>query len=184
MKARMFAPALIAMPLMAFVAIRMQPLEPSSTLKVEGTSTVRSWSCAAKSIESVVAVQEGAAVASLVKGATVTVPVAQLDCGNGTMNEHMRKALKADENSNIVFKLADYTLNGATADLNGELTIAGQTKPIQIPATVVEEGPAVRVKATKVIDMTQWSVKPPSLMLGTMKVRPSVTVTFDVVLKK
>ena len=39
------------------------------------------------------------------------------------------------------------------------------------------------VRGTKRIDMTQWSVRPPSLMLGTMKVNPQVTVGFDVVLK-
>ena len=184
MKVRLFAPALIAMPLMAFVALKTQPLEPSSTLKVEGGSTVRGWACSAKSIEAAVAVQENAPVASLVKGATVTIPVEQLDCGNGTMNEHMRKALKAEQNKTIVFKLEDYTLSGSTAQLNGDLTISGQTQKIQIPATVLEEGSAVRVKATKSINMTQWGVKPPSLMLGTMKVKPDVTVTFDVTLKK
>jgi hypothetical protein len=39
------------------------------------------------------------------------------------------------------------------------------------------------VKASKVINMKEWGVKPPSLMMGTMKVKENVTVGFDVALK-
>jgi hypothetical protein len=31
--------------------------------------------------------------------------------------------------------------------------------------------------------MTEWGVRPPTLMLGTMRVNPAVTIGFDVVLK-
>jgi hypothetical protein len=31
--------------------------------------------------------------------------------------------------------------------------------------------------------MTEWGVRPPSLMLGAMKVAPAATIGFDVVLK-
>src|SRR5688500_2995880 len=70
-------------------------LQPGSKVWVSGGSTVRDWRCDAKTIESaleLLAQDPAAAVAQLVQTAKVAVPVADLECGNGTMNEHMRKA--------------------------------------------------------------------------------------------
>jgi polyisoprenoid-binding protein YceI len=176
---------LVAAPLFGFAAYTTLTLEPNSTLTIEGTSTVKGFKCSAKKLDAAINAEPGSPLAELVKGGTVVIPVEQIDCGNGTMNEHMRKALKLKENPEIVFTLASYTLTGNTAALKGTLKIAGVTKPIEIPATVIDENNGVvRVKATKPLNMTEWSVKPPSLMLGTMKVRENVTVSFDVAVKR
>ena len=158
-------------------------LEPASKVWVEGTSSVRGFKCNAADISSVIATSGSTDIVSLVDDAQVTIPVAKLDCGNGTMNEHMRKALKSSQSPNIEFKLNSYKVEGSAATLLGTLQIAGTTKSIEIPGTVQQEGSLVRVKASKQINMTQWGVKPPSLMMGTMKVKENVTVGFDVTLK-
>jgi hypothetical protein len=54
---------------------------------------------------------------------------------------------------------------------------------VTINATVARENGQLRVRGSERIDMTQWNVRPPSLMMGTMRVRPAATVGFDVVLK-
>jgi hypothetical protein len=158
-------------------------LEPTSKVWVEGTSTVRGFKCNASEITSALVTSGTPEIASLVDAAEVTIPVAKLDCGNNTMNEHMRKALKSPQNPSIEFKLTSYKVAGSTATLLGTLAMAGVTKDIEIPGTVQQEGSLVRVKASKQINMTQWGVKPPSLMMGTMKVKENVTVGFDVTLK-
>lgn len=164
------------------------PLESTVQLWFDGGSTVRAFKCNARTTTTNIMTDApdvaSAGVAELVTKASVVVPVAALDCGNGTMNEHMRKALKASEHADVKFVLSGYEVNGASATINGTLTIAGKDNPIQIPATVTPEGTGIRVKATKAIDMTQWGVKPPSLMMGTMKVKPAVTIGFDVLIKR
>jgi polyisoprenoid-binding protein YceI len=155
-------------------------LEPSSKVWVKGDSTVRAFTCNATEISSQVQLSGSSEIAALVDDALITIPVDKLDCGNGKMNEHMVKALKT---RTIEFKLDSYKIDGANATLNGTLTIAGTNKPIEIPGTATQEGSLVRVKATKQIVMSQWGVKPPSLMMGTMKVKDAVTVGFDVTLK-
>ena len=184
MKAKLIVTTLLAAPLVGFAVSHTVPLEPSSKVWVEGTSTVRGFKCAAKTIDAQVVAEPGASLAQLVSGATVVIPVAQLDCGNGTMNEHMRKALKADANPSITFTLDSYALNGSAATLQGTLDMSGQKKPVEIPATISEEGNLIHVKASKPINMKEWGVKPPSLMLGTMKVKENVTVGFDVAVKR
>jgi polyisoprenoid-binding protein YceI len=164
------------------------PLESNVQLWFDGTSTVRAFKCTAKTTTTNIVTDASdaaaAAVGDLVTKASVVIPVAAIECGNGTMNEHMRKALKATEHPDVKFVMTGYEVNGANATINGTLTIAGKDNAIQIPATVTPEGGNVRVKASKPIDMTQWGIKPPSLMMGTMKVKPAVTIGFDVLVKR
>jgi len=182
-KRKLIATTILALPLLGFAAANMT-FEPGSALWVEGGSTVRSWKCTAKQIDAQVAGDATASLAQMVSGATVGIPVAQLECGNGKMNEHMRKALDAEKNPAIQFTLSSYDVNGTAATLKGTLQIAGSTKPIEIPASVTDDGKEVRVKAARQINMKEWGVKPPSLMMGTMKVKEVVTVGFDVTLKR
>lgn len=172
--------------LAAFIAIGANggSLESNSKVWVDGTSTVRGFKCSATEMKSDVTKRDAGDLAALVEQAQVVIPVGKLDCGNGTMNEHMRKALKAASNPNIEFALHSYDVTGSSAVLKGSLTIAGTTKEIEIPATIQQQGEIVRVQATAKIKMTEWGVKPPSLMMGTMKVREDVTVGFDVALKR
>jgi hypothetical protein len=165
-----------------------QPLETTATLWLDGSSTVRAFKCSAKALNMNMITNApdvaGVSIGDLVDKASVVVAVSALDCGNGTMNEHMRKALKAEQNPEIKFVMTGYDVAGVSATIKGLLTIAGQEKEIEIPANVASETGGVRVRAIKVIDMTQWGVKPPSLMMGTMKVKPIVTVGFDVLVKR
>lgn len=158
-------------------------LEPTSKVWVQGESTVKGFTCNAKQITSTINTTGNEEIALLVDNAVVTIPVAKLDCGNTTMDGHMRKALKAEQNPNIEFKLNSYKVDGTSATLLGTLNIAGAVQNIEIPGTVQQEGSLVRVKATRKINMKEWGVKPPSLMMGTMKVKEFVTVGFDVTLK-
>ena len=70
-----------------------------------------------------------------------------------------------------------------TVAMQGTLAIAGQERPVTINGTVARENGQLRVRGSKRITMTEWGVRPPSLMLGTMKVAPAATVGFDVILK-
>lgn len=158
-------------------------LEPNSKVWVQGDSTVRAFTCNATEISSVLNTTDNRDVASLISNATVTIPVGKLDCANGKMNDHMRKALKAAENPNIEFVLKSYKVDGPAAVLSGTLKMAGVIRDVEIMGSAAEEGDVIRVKAQKQIAMKEWGIKPPSLMMGAMKVKDVVTVGFDVTLK-
>ena len=78
--------------------VRSYSLAKESRIWFEGTSTVRSFKCSVPRVDAVIAGEANAAPSELVQSALLSIPVAQLECGNGTMNAHMRKALKASEN--------------------------------------------------------------------------------------
>jgi hypothetical protein len=169
-------------------------LQPGSRLWIEGTSTVRAFRCTADSIEARVATTGPGAVGALmtgakaVLGAELRVPVARLECRNGTMNAHMLKALKAAEHPVITFTVSSYETrkqgDAAEGSATGELVLGGVRKTITVVGAVsaTPEG-VLRIAGAHTLKMTEYGLKPPSLMMGTMKVREQVTVGFDLQLK-
>jgi len=159
-------------------------LAKESRMWLEGTSTVRSFKCSATKLDMAVVAETSEAPAEMIKTASLVVPVAQLDCGNKTMNEHMRKALKSEANPQISWTMTSYQVEGTNVLINGKLTIAGRENVIVIRGNGSAENGTIRFKGSKQFKMTEYGVKPPSLMLGTMKVGDPVTVSFDLVLSE
>lgn len=169
-------------------------LQPESRLWVAGTSTVRGFQCQAGAFDAKVESSGADAVSAVLAGdkavssVEVTIPAAQLDCRNGTMNEHMRKALKAKEFPTIVFRATSYDLARTSESvgvaLTGTLTLGGVEKPITVKAQAKPgaDGTLI-VSGTREVRMTDFGLKPPTLMLGTMKVDEKITVGFEIVLK-
>jgi polyisoprenoid-binding protein YceI len=195
-RAIMLATALVPVVAQAQLSELKLTSQAASTLSVEGTSSVRDWKCDATKIDATVtgagvpATASAKDVGTAVKRAVLTIPVAQLDCRNGTMNEHMRKALKTNDNKTIQYRVTtwDVTPRGddsASVKTSGTLALAGAEKPISVELTAKRGAAATwHLRGSKTIQMTEWGVKPPSLMLGTMKVRDPVTIRFDLVLEQ
>lgn len=165
-------------------APRNLSLGKESRLWLDGTSTVRSFKCSASKVNVTAVGEPTAQPAEIVKSASLTVPVAALDCGNNTMNGHMRKALKADQFADISWTMTSYEVQGTNVTIDGKLTIAGKENPIELKGTGSVENGTVRFKGSKQFKMTEYGIKPPSLMLGTMKVGEAVTVSFDLALSE
>lgn len=172
------------------IPIERMTLAPGSRLWFDGTSTLKSWTCTAEKIEAKIdaatgvsdAVLDGRKVAGSLE---VGFPVASLECKNGTMNEHMRKALMAVKHPEIKFALTAYNLTKgppAGGSVQGTLTMNGQSHPIAVPVQFARADGALRVTGKVPVKMTDWGVKPPRLMLGTLKVGDVVTVQFDLLL--
>ena len=191
---RLMIAALGLTPILAgWAAVARLNLQPDSQLWVEGTSTVRDFKCSARTIDASIGTTRADAAAAVYAGekavttVTLKIPAAQLDCRNGQMNEHMLKALKAGANPTIAFELGSYELvtgGKVQAKLAGTLALGGVTKPITLDADLIQDTPAgLRVKGSYDLRMTDYGLKPPSLMMGTMKVHEMVKVNFDLLLK-
>jgi polyisoprenoid-binding protein YceI len=171
--------------------VERMTLGAGSRLWFDGTSTLRAWTCTADKIASTIdaeagvvdAVLDGRQVAGRLE---VEFPVANLECKNGTMNEHMRKALKLTTHPKITFNLSGYDLTKGTppgATVQGALTMNGQSRPIAVPVQFVRADGALRVTGKVPLTMTEWGVRPPTLMMGTIRVGDVVTVQFNLLLQ-
>jgi hypothetical protein len=182
---------IIAIVLTAMGFVPICPAEPInspqiSTVTVEGTATMYGdWSCTGQA--SVRAIP-GRALESVpgfpggISKAVIEVSVKGIECGDGTMNEHLRKALKEKEHPTILFQMDKYKLEagGKEATAFGELTIAGVAKPIEMNVDLEDiRGKGVRARGKVAIKMKEYGVKPPSLLFGALKVANDVTVKFD-----
>jgi polyisoprenoid-binding protein YceI len=171
--------------------LTLQPAQ--SRIWVEGTSTIRAFTCTAGVINAIVDTKTANAIPLLLIGdkavvaVDVKVPVDKLDCGNGTMNEHMLKALKSNENPTILFRLTSYEIakasGAATGTLKGTLSLGGAQKAVSITAEGKPEGEMLRVSGSTEVLMTQYDLTPPTLMFGRIKVNEKMLVKFDLLLK-
>jgi len=169
-------------------------LGPQSRLWIDGKSTVRKFSCKAPAFTIDADAAPGALGAVMagqkpVRALTVTVPAAKMDCGNGTMNEHMWKALKSKDAPTIAFTLADYDVaksaGSVQGTLRGTLSVGGAQRPVTLVAQATDAGDgAVRVSGAYELHMKEFDLKPPTLMMGTLKVDELVIVNFDLVLQR
>jgi hypothetical protein len=170
---------------------------PGSSLWFKGTSTMHDFECRTDSTvitmtrdEAAPAPRDAAALLSLMRSLGVRevdaiVPVRTLKHEKDGLVKNMRKALKAEQYPDIVFHLERYTLSdsGTVADTlamnaQGTLTITGVTKPISIRLRAYPADGGVRVEGRHALKMSEYGIKPPKMMLGTVKVGDSVTVGF------
>ena len=183
MRTRIYLAGIIAFPALLAAASVPLSFQSGSRVWVSGTSTVRSYRCESTQVAGS-ADAAGTELSQVAQSrGELSIPVASLDCRNGTMNGHMRNALKASENPTIRFRATTVavTPQGAVR-MTGPLTIAGQTREVTINGTAARENGRLRVTGSKQLTMTDFGVQPPRLMAGTMRVHPPVTIGFDVVL--
>jgi polyisoprenoid-binding protein YceI len=65
---------------------------------------------------------------------------------------------------------------GGRLSMEGELTLAGRTKPIAFDVTIGDDG---HVSATALVTQTRWGLKPYSALFGTLKVLDDVEVSLE-----
>jgi hypothetical protein len=152
-----------------------------STIIIEGTSTMHDWTMTSQ--EAIVnAGFEVSAEGALTKinSVTVTIPAESLKSGKGAMDKNAYNSLKTDKYKQITFLLTGAKISGRSIICNGNLTIAGITRQIDIEVTVDERNQSFHFKGSRKIKMTDYGVEPPTFMFGSIKTGDEITVTFDV----
>ncbi len=159
-------------------------LEKGYTVGIHGTSNLHDWD------ETVGAVTGDGVIdwntdGSFNLGAmSIKMDVHSIKSTEGSMmNNNTYKALKADSNPEITFALTSpiksIALNnrGFAAKIN--LTIAGVTRAIDMTVTASgQKDGSVTFEGSKTIKMTDYGVKPPVALLGTLKTGDDITIHF------
>ena len=165
-------------------------IEPGSELSIAGTSNVHDFHCKTNKFNAYIDVDPGytkdlTKVARPIVSVSVVIAVKSLSCGNKKMDENMYSTLQADKNQIIRYKLNGYDiLNGSAtgfaAKTTGVLTILGKEKVVamKIDAARLNDGKAT-AEGEETLLMSEFGIKPPSFMFGTMKVGDEVKVKFD-----
>ena len=163
----------------------------ATNLTVSGTSTLHDWDM--KSTQGTCEATftlNAAGVITGVSGLSFTTPATALKSGHDAMDKNAYKALKTDKSNSISFVASNATvsaLNGGEVlvKANGKLNIAGAALDAEVSATCkVNADKTISVMGSKKISMKDFSMSPPTFMLGTIKTGNDVTLKFDLNLSK
>lgn len=172
-------------------------LAPTSTLTLRGKSTLHDYESRATRLDLRVELADEIpagstplsrlAASRAVKSLVLTIPVAGLKSPKDGLDKNMYKALRSSEHPNITFRMtgAPVAAGGpGTLDVSarGELEVAGQRRPIdlELRATTTPEG--VFVEGSKALLMSEFGIKPPTMMLGALKTADRVEISFRLLL--
>lgn len=157
--------------------------EATAEIAISGTSTVRNWTCY---VDAPVEITPGGSAESApgfedgVQEVTVTVQVAEIECPEDDMMDHLQEAMQAEEHPEIVYRMDGYTVGGGNAvSTTGTLSMVGTTNPVEMEMGLDPSGGDVRVDGELRVDMREWGIEPPRVLAGLLQVGPEVRLEFE-----
>jgi len=173
-------------------------VKPDSKLNLAGSSNVHDWSCKSSAFFAKVEVDTGfvthpfTQLAKPISTVSVTIPVKTLKCGHTKMDNNMYEALNEKQYPDIRYTLISYTVDHATVSVDtftantvGDLTVAGKTIKVEIPIKTTRLlGGTARGEGTVNLKMTDFGIKPPVALLGTLRTKDAISISFDVLLDR
>jgi polyisoprenoid-binding protein YceI len=156
------------------------------SVTIDGTSNLRDWKETVGEVSGFMeaAVNEDGSV--ILRSIRINMEVLSIRSDMGrVMDSKTYDALKATAHPQILFRLdAPFRLsqmrNCATAiPIKGNLSLAGVCKPVTMLVTTIEitQG-KLFFEGRQNLKMTDFGVKPPSALFGTMRASPDITIHF------
>jgi hypothetical protein len=184
--------------LCAFVVMSMRPVKNpapevgNADVKVLGTSNLHNWSMEDKDVTCSVQFMYGAGKTLPVSLAafTFSFPVHNLKSESSGMDSKAYDAMKAKTQGNIAFaasssKIIPVTNDQFTVNSSGNLTIAGVTKAVALTAACsVKADGTIACAGTYGLRMSDYQIKPPTYLLGTLRTGNKLTIDFSMTVRK
>lgn len=112
---------------------------------------------------------------------TVSARVEDFDSGNSSRDSHAMEAIHARKHPKVTF-VSDAVRKGPQGWIvHGDLTFAGRTRPVEFVVVSRKEAGKVRVGGGFAIKLSDYGVKPPSLMF--VSAEDKLDIRFDLVAK-
>lgn len=153
-------------------------LSASPLFKVEGGSSLHDWEMVSEAGkgEGVFILENGKF--KTVKSLSVSFVAETLKSGTKGLDTNAYKALQTDKNKEIRFVLKELTGQGTSLTAKGDLTIAGVTKPVSFPVKMSAVGTKMTFEGSLETRLTNFSVTPPTALLGTVKTHDEIKLSF------
>jgi polyisoprenoid-binding protein YceI len=177
------AVALILLPLFSAAqkVVAFQQSTVNSTF-ISGTSTLHDWTMTSTEASYEAKFEmSGEGKPIQLQSLSYSLPAESLKSGKNAMDKNAYSALNTSKHKKITFVLTHSKIEGSTIRCNGNLTIAGVTKPVTLEASY-KVGPNgdLTCNAKFALKMTDFNVEPPTFMLGTIKTGDELTLTFSI----
>ena len=153
-------------------------LAPSPELKVEGGSTLHDWHMTSNTAKGDGMFEMDGNQFKGIKSLTVTLVAETLKSGTKGLDNNAYKALQTTKHKEIKFTLKEITGSGNNYQAKGDFTIAGVTKPATFPVKLVQNGNKLTFDGSFATKLTYFSVDPPTALMGTVKTKDEITISF------
>jgi len=154
----------------------------TSTMTILGTTNVHNFKSKVEQINGEMVINSSKKVQSLV----VEIPVNSIKSGEKLMDKKTYETFNQPKFPNITFKLIEASGLQIAADnisvtVTGDLTMAGVTRKISFKTSGKNLKPgSYEFKGNIPLKMTDFNMKPPTMMLGVMKVGDALTLQYNI----
>lgn len=155
-----------------------------SSITVNGTSNIHDWNSKVEQVNGEAVLGPDNKIESL----TVKIPVQTLKSGDKMMDKKTYETMLHEKHPSIIFSLTEPTIAHVTPSevqvtLTGNLTIAGVTKSISFKSSGKKNSNGDYVLSGSLpVKITDFKMKIPTALLGTIKAGDAVTIKVDVTL--
>lgn len=159
----------------------------ASKITILGTSTIHDWEIEVTNFNCNAAITIGENSTIYVSGVNVTCEVKNIESDNRIMTGKTYKALDGDKHPQITFKSTETATlaSGSEGSIKGKLTIAGQTKDVNLPFKLAaENGSKVKIDGKVPLKMSDFKIDPPTAMMGALKTGDDIAIEYDITLNK
>ena len=172
----------------ALAAQSYQISKGEGEVMVTGTSTLHDWEEVAEQKSGSISVDKTGELPTI-STLKFTVEAESLKSGKGAMDKNTYKALDTKNHKQIVFNMnsvksiSPVSSNKYKVVANGDLTIAGSTKTIDLPFDLTLDEGKVLLEGKKGLKMTDFNIEPPKALLGTITTGNEIEVHYNTVWK-
>lgn len=180
--------SLLSLILFGFSSIPLKVFKTDSAasfMKIEGTSTLHDWEMEAENLNGSMDInlyEDKVEIEEL----NLIVESKSLKSGKRAMDANAYKALKADDFPKITYNFIE-TLKYEKLNENelklltkGKLSIAGKSKMVTIPVKARIGTDNIKLSGSVHLTMTEFSIEPPSFMMGTVTTGDKITIHFSI----
>lgn len=155
-------------------------LDGKSTFSVAGTSTLHDWEMKSASGTGTATLNIANGKLTDIDALSITLLAESVKSEKKSMDKVAYETLKTDKNKNIKYVLKSAEkVNETTWELTGTYTIAGVSKVYKtnVKTTVTKDG--LNLQGSNKITFTEFGMKSPTAMLGTIKTGQDLTLKFN-----
>lgn len=166
---------------------------PASKLSIDGKTNVNSFTCAIAKYygtDTLVLHEGGKNVRPVFVKGSVGLDASTFDCGMAIMTSDFRKTIKSDVYPAIVIDFISFERNPSykqgQENFIGilKISLAGNTKLFEVNCSIeTQPSGLIHLKGGRQFTFTDFGLKPPTRMMGTIKVQEELHVKFHLVLK-
>lgn len=155
-------------------------LDSKSTFSVAGTSTLHDWEMKSASGTGTASLNIANGKLTDIEALSVTLLAESIKSEKKSMDRVAYETLKTDKNKNIKYVLKSAEkVNETTWELTGTYTIAGVSKVYKTTVKTAVTKDGVNLQGTNKITFTDFGMKSPTAMLGTIKTGKDLTIKFN-----